>query len=85
MIFIVISYFLISSIFNIKMHFATKLQKMVEISQLILQSVSLHVGFQVPLLLTPINELIDLCIINYGFILNVCVYISKVGFKLSPV
>ena len=63
------------------MHFAPKLQKIVKISQLIFQFVLLHVGFQVPLLLTPLNELIDLSIINNRFILNVCVYISEVGFK----
>ena len=46
---------------------------MVEISQLIFQSVSLHVDFQVPLLLTPLYKLIIHCDGNTGFILNVCV------------
>ena len=59
------------------MHFAPKLQKMVEILQLIFQFVPLHVGIQVPLLLTPLNELIDLCIRNNRFYSECCVSTSQ--------
>ena len=61
-----------------------KLEEIVRFSSLMYRSISLHVDFQVPLLLTPLYKLIIHCD-GYltRFILSVCGCSTRSGFKLD--